>query len=108
LFAIPLSSRGSVIWGQKEEVMAKCENAEHCTLFEKRLDVSPSLSEFFRITYCQDDYIHCARHMLGDKLAKGFHLPLEDPAIGKVEVFYDNLFPNERRKALEVIKKLVA
>ena len=87
--------------------MAICENAEYCTFFEKRLGVSPSLSQYFKQAYCQDDYEHCARHMLREKMVDGFHLPVDDPAIGKLEVFYDNLFPNNRKSATEVIEQLV-
>ena len=51
---------------------------------------------------------YCARHLLREKLVAGYHLPEDDPALGKLEAFYDNLFPNERRKALEVMERLVA
>ena len=94
--------------GRKESPMATCENAEYCTFFEKRLGVSPSLVQFFKKAYYQDDFEHCARYMLREKLVAGYHLPAEDPSIGKLEVFYDNLFPNDRKKALQVIERLVA
>ena len=87
--------------------MPSCENFDHCTFFERKLDVSPSLGIIFKKMYCQKDFENCARHMLRKKLIKGYYLPVEDPKIGKLEVFYEDLFPNNRKAASELIERLV-
>lgn len=46
--------------------------------------------------------------MLREKILNGYHMPEEDTETGKLEIFYENLFPNDRIKAAEVIGKLVA
>ncbi len=66
-----------------------CECFENCDLFDNTTAKLPSTAKSFQDKFCKGDHGNCARYLIYKRLGKEF-VP-------------DDLFPNERGKALNII-----
>ncbi|MCE1251925.1 MAG: hypothetical protein LWX83_00075 [Anaerolineae bacterium] len=71
--------------------MAECECLSGCIFFNDKMADKPATSEMLKRRYCLGDSRECARFMVRASLGK-------DKVPG-------NLYPNQKDKALELIKE---
>jgi len=73
-----------------EVLMADCECLSGCPFFNDKMANMPAMKEMFKRNYCMSDYTNCARYMIFKDLGK--------------QAVPSNLFPNQKEKALEILK----
>ncbi len=71
--------------------MADCEKLAACPFFNDQMKDAPATAELFKSQYCKGNNSNCARFMVLKALGK--------------EKVPGNLFPNETRRAQEIISK---
>lgn len=71
--------------------MADCPNLPTCQFFTGKMERLPAVSGYLKNHFCQGDNSTCARWMVYTALGEG--------------VVPDDLFPNEPKRAYEMILK---
>jgi hypothetical protein len=71
--------------------MAECPNLPTCQFFTGKMERMPSVSLYLKHQFCKGDNTNCARWMVYSSLGEG-NTP-------------DDLFPNEPKRAYELITK---
>ena len=71
--------------------MASCECLAGCPFFNDKMEMMPAMSNMYKKNFCLSDYSDCARFMVFKTL-------------GKPSVPVD-LFPNQKERAEQIIKK---
>lgn len=69
--------------------MADCECLAGCPFFNDKMQNMPALANIMKNRYCHDDFAHCARHMIFEKLGK--------------EAVPMDLFPNQTDRAEKIL-----
>ncbi len=78
-----------VFIGFLEIMMAECEFIEKCPFFNDRLENKAVAIEDFKIRYCRENNLNCARYMVANALGK--------------EKMPPNLYPHEKEVAYLLI-----
>lgn len=71
--------------------MPDCELLPTCIFFNDRMANMPSTSNVFKMMYCNDNFVKCARHMVREDAGK--------------EAVPEDLFPNQQDRAKEILLK---
>ncbi len=69
--------------------MAECAGIPTCPFFNDKMKNMPFIAEMMKKHYCKDDFEHCARFVVKQKLGK--------------EKVPGDLFPNQSAKAEKLI-----
>lgn len=86
--------------------MPGCEKKDVCSFFLNEMGNKPSLARTMRGRYCESDKQSCARYMIKAMLLKGYYLP-DDQILDKVGQHLVNLYPNDTKRAKEIIGMMV-
>lgn len=68
-----------------------CEKLAGCPFYNDKMPIESSMGKLYKLKYCEGDKTICARYMVCTKLGKEF-VP-------------DNLFPNMKDRAEQIIKE---
>lgn len=70
--------------------MADCAKLAKCIFFNNKMAAMPAMAEMYRQHYCRDHFDECARFTVASKLGS--------------ERVPENLFPNDMRRAQQLIR----